>query len=38
VDGTYESALTRDDLLDNMTLYWLTNIAAAGSTAGAGSR
>jgi pimeloyl-ACP methyl ester carboxylesterase len=25
LDGTYESALTRDDLLDNITLYWLTN-------------
>jgi pimeloyl-ACP methyl ester carboxylesterase len=23
--GTYQSALTRDDLLDNITLYWLTN-------------
>jgi pimeloyl-ACP methyl ester carboxylesterase len=23
--GTYESALTRDDILDNITLYWLTN-------------
>jgi pimeloyl-ACP methyl ester carboxylesterase len=23
--GTYASALTRDDLLDNITLYWLTN-------------
>jgi pimeloyl-ACP methyl ester carboxylesterase len=23
--GTYSSALTRDDLLDNITLYWLTN-------------
>jgi pimeloyl-ACP methyl ester carboxylesterase len=25
LDGTYHSALTRDDLLDNITLYWLTN-------------
>ncbi|MGO9959780.1 MAG: epoxide hydrolase family protein [Solirubrobacteraceae bacterium] len=25
LDGTYQSALTRDDLLDNITLYWLTN-------------
>ena len=23
--GTLDSALTRDDLLDNITLYWLTN-------------
>jgi pimeloyl-ACP methyl ester carboxylesterase len=23
--GTYESDLTRDDVLDNITLYWLTN-------------
>src|SRR5207248_6313265 len=23
--GTYESAVTRDDILDNITLYWLTN-------------
>jgi pimeloyl-ACP methyl ester carboxylesterase len=23
--GTYDSALTRDDILDNITLYWLTN-------------
>jgi pimeloyl-ACP methyl ester carboxylesterase len=23
--GTYDSALTRDDLLDNITMYWLTN-------------
>ena len=23
--GTYQSDLTRDDLLDNITLYWLTN-------------
>jgi pimeloyl-ACP methyl ester carboxylesterase len=25
LNGTYHSALTRDDLLDNITLYWLTN-------------
>jgi pimeloyl-ACP methyl ester carboxylesterase len=25
LDGSYDSALTRDDLLDNITLYWLTN-------------
>jgi pimeloyl-ACP methyl ester carboxylesterase len=25
LQGTYDSALTRDDLLDNITLYWLTN-------------
>ena len=25
LQGTYESALTRDDLLDNITMYWLTN-------------
>src|ERR1700689_543422 len=25
LDGTVHSALTRDDLLDNITLYWLTN-------------
>jgi pimeloyl-ACP methyl ester carboxylesterase len=25
LDGTYHSDLTRDDLLDNITLYWLTN-------------
>jgi pimeloyl-ACP methyl ester carboxylesterase len=23
--GTYDSVLTRDDILDNITLYWLTN-------------
>ena len=32
LDGTYQSALTRDDLLDNITLYWLTNTGvSAGS-------
>jgi pimeloyl-ACP methyl ester carboxylesterase len=25
LNGTLQSALTRDDLLDNITLYWLTN-------------
>jgi pimeloyl-ACP methyl ester carboxylesterase len=25
LQGTLDSALTRDDLLDNITLYWLTN-------------
>ena len=25
LDGSYQSDLTRDDLLDNITLYWLTN-------------
>jgi pimeloyl-ACP methyl ester carboxylesterase len=25
LDGSYQTALTRDDLLDNVTLYWLTN-------------
>jgi hypothetical protein len=24
LQGTYQSELTRDDLLDNITLYWLT--------------
>ncbi len=27
----YESALTRDDLLDNITLYWLTNTGVSAS-------
>lgn len=31
LDGTYESALTRDDLLDNITLYWLTNTGISAS-------
>jgi pimeloyl-ACP methyl ester carboxylesterase len=31
LDGTYESALTRDDLLDNITLYWLTNTAVSAA-------
>ncbi|HEY2653251.1 MAG TPA: epoxide hydrolase [Solirubrobacteraceae bacterium] len=25
LDGSYQTALTREDLLDNITLYWLTN-------------
>ena len=25
LEGTLQSALTRDDILDNVTLYWLTN-------------
>jgi pimeloyl-ACP methyl ester carboxylesterase len=25
LDGSYDTDLTRDDLLDNITLYWLTN-------------
>ena len=28
--GTYQSALTRDDILDNITLYWLTNTGVLG--------
>jgi pimeloyl-ACP methyl ester carboxylesterase len=31
LDGTYESDLTRDDLLDNITLYWLTNTAVSAA-------
>jgi len=31
LDGTYESDLTRDDLLDNITLYWLTNTGVSAS-------
>ena len=31
LDGTYESALTRDDLLDNITLYWLTNTGVSAA-------
>jgi pimeloyl-ACP methyl ester carboxylesterase len=31
LDGTYESALTRDDLLDNITLYWLTNTGVSSA-------
>jgi pimeloyl-ACP methyl ester carboxylesterase len=29
--GTLDSALTRDDLLDNITLYWLTNTGVSAS-------
>ncbi len=29
--GTYESALTRDDILDNITLYWLTNTGVSAA-------
>ena len=31
LDGTYQSALTRDDLLDNITLYWLTNTGVSSA-------
>jgi pimeloyl-ACP methyl ester carboxylesterase len=31
LDGTYESDLTRDDLLDNLTLYWLTNTGVSAA-------
>ena len=31
LDGSYESALTRDDLLDNITLYWLTNTGVSAA-------
>jgi pimeloyl-ACP methyl ester carboxylesterase len=31
LDGSYESELTRDDLLDNITLYWLTNTGVSAS-------
>ena len=31
LDGTYQSALTRDDLLDNITLYWLTNTGVSAA-------
>jgi pimeloyl-ACP methyl ester carboxylesterase len=31
LDGTYESDLTRDDLLDNITLYWLTNTGVSAA-------
>lgn len=30
-DGEPESVLTRDELLDNVMLYWLTNSAASSS-------
>ena len=29
--GTYQSALTRDDILDNITLYWLTNTGVSAA-------
>ena len=31
LDGTYHSDLTRDDLLDNITLYWLTNTGVSAA-------
>jgi pimeloyl-ACP methyl ester carboxylesterase len=31
LDGSYESDLTRDDLLDNLTLYWLTNTGVSAA-------
>jgi pimeloyl-ACP methyl ester carboxylesterase len=31
LDGTYDSDLTRDDLLDNLTLYWLTNTGVSAA-------
>jgi pimeloyl-ACP methyl ester carboxylesterase len=31
LDGTYQSALTRDDILDNITLYWLTNTGVSAA-------
>jgi pimeloyl-ACP methyl ester carboxylesterase len=31
LDGTYHSALTTDDLLDNITLYWLTNTGVSAA-------
>ena len=31
LDGTYQSALTTDDLLDNITLYWLTNTGVSAA-------
>ena len=30
-DGHPENALTRDEMLDNVTLYWLTNSAASSA-------
>jgi pimeloyl-ACP methyl ester carboxylesterase len=29
--GTYQSELTRDDILDNITLYWLTNTGVSAA-------
>jgi pimeloyl-ACP methyl ester carboxylesterase len=31
LDGTLESDLTRDDLLDNITLYWMTNTGVSAA-------
>ena len=31
LQGTYQSDLTRDDLLDNITLYWLTNTGVSAA-------
>ena len=31
LQGTYQSDLTTDDLLDNITLYWLTNTGVSSS-------
>jgi pimeloyl-ACP methyl ester carboxylesterase len=31
LQGTYQSDLTRDDLLDNLTLYWLTNTGVSAA-------
>jgi pimeloyl-ACP methyl ester carboxylesterase len=31
LQGTYHSALTTDDLLDNVTLYWLTNTGVSSA-------
>ena len=31
LQGTYQSALTTDDLLDNITLYWLTNTGVSSA-------
>jgi len=31
LQGSYQSALTRDDLLDNITLYWLTNTGVSAA-------
>jgi pimeloyl-ACP methyl ester carboxylesterase len=31
LDGSLDSALTQDDLLDNITLYWLTNTGVSAS-------
>ena len=31
LDGTLQTALTRDDILDNVTLYWLTNTGVSAA-------